>query len=602
MLHGVCFGVGDLAVARRKIAGVVAVGFTALAGSQQVLLVAGYGAWLPGWQPWPYLLVAAPAWLISRPLWGERISPPWRRIADVLRRVPSWAYLVGALAVAAGVWAVLQDFEPYLGHEEAVYANKARSWVSGTPDAGWGLYRPVGLPALGAVALWLGGGMAGDGFGVASDGSGMAGDGFGVGALRAVALVLTLGTLTVTYLVAAAWTSRRSAVVVVLVLLSGLGFLRRVPEHLNDIGATGLLLVVVFLLVRAQEKQGSRALWGVPVVVLAAFYLRYGVVGNLLAVGIAAVFAYGPRAWMAQGRRLAGAAVVLVIGLVPHLVHAVRETGSPLGMVLSATSQANRAYVGDGFVYYLAVFPYRLAGDLGAVVMAAGLWTAGAALRRVLGAARGRRAGASRAVRASLEVGAGASGAVRADDRRRVFLGTAAVLVFVILGVATDGEPRFVYFAVVLLTVLGVQAVAELAGAAWRAPVLAAVAALAGLTVLGTTQVVAHGAMPGPTRLAWSTVPVAREIGAAAQGRPCLVVTGYEPEFGWYSGCDAVTYAQYRKLRVPEGTLVSLVVFERGRLQPDAAGLERLTAGRESGVRTIGTDGPVGAATVVTLR
>lgn len=334
---------------------------------------------------------------------------------------------------------------------------------------------------------------------------------------------------------------------------------------------------------RAQEKEGSRALWAVPAVALAAFYLRYGVVGNLLAVGLAALFAYGPRAWAAQGRRLVGACAVLVMGLVPHVWHAVRETGSPLGMVLSATSQANREYVGDGLVYYLAVFPYRLARDLGAVVMVAGLWAAGAALRRV------RRARDGRSV-------------VRADDRRRVFLGTAAVLVFVILGMATDGEPRFVYLAIVLLTVLGVQAGAELVGSAWSAPVLAAVAALAGLTVLGTAQVVAHGAMPGPTRLAWSTVPVAREIGAAAHGRPCLVVTGYEPEFGWYSGCDAVTYAQYRRMRVPEGTLVSLVVFERGRLQPGAAGLERLAAGRETDVRRIGTDGPVGAATVVTLR
>ncbi len=258
-------------------------------------------------------------------------------------------------------------------------------------------------------------------------------------------------------------------------------------------------------------------------------------------------------------------------------------------MILSATSQANRAYVGDGLVYYLAVFPYRLAGDLGAVVMVAGLWASGAALRRVRGA-RGVRGGAAPQA--------------RPEDRRRVFLGAAAVLVFVVLGLATDGEPRFVCLAVVLLTVLGVQAVAELVGPVRSAPVLAGAAVLAGLTVLGTAQVVAHGAMPVPTRLSWSTVPVAREIGAAAQGRPCLVVTGYEPEFGWCSGCDAVTYAQYRerKERVPEGTRVSLVVFERGRLQPDAAGLERLVAGREADVRTIGTDGAVGAATVVTLR
>ncbi|MBT2506642.1 glycosyltransferase [Streptomyces sp. ISL-98] len=556
-----------------RTAGVVAVVLTVLACAQQVLLVAGFGGWLPGWQPWPYLLVAAPAWLLSRPLWGERVPPVWERAVGALRRVPSWAYVAGVLAMAAGAWAVLQDFEPYLGHEEAVYANKARSWVEGTPDAGWGVYRPVGLPALGALALWLYGDVGGVG---------------GVGALRAVALLLVLGMLTVTYFVAAAWTTRRRAVVVVLVLLSGLGFLRRVPEYLNDIGTTGLLLVVVFLLVRAQEKEGSRALWGVPAVALAAFYLRYGVVGNLLAIGLAAVFAYGPRAWLAQGRRLAGAGAVLALGLVPHFVHAVLETGRPLGMILSATSQANRAYVGDGLVYYLAVFPYRLAGDLGAVVMFAGLWAAGSAVRRVWGRSGGR------------------VGVVRGDDRRRVFLGTAALLVFVILGFATDGEPRFVYLAVVLLTVLGVQAVAELAGhwsgGAWRAPVLAAVAALAGLTVLGTAQVVAHGAMPGPKRLSWSTVPVALEIGAAAHGVPCLVVTGYEPEFGWYSRCDAVTYSQYRKMRVPKGTRVSLVVFERGRLQPDAAGLERLIGGRDTDVRKIGTDGSVGTATVVTLR
>lgn len=561
-------------VTRRKAAFVVAVVFTALAGVQQVLLVAGFGRWLPGWQPWPYLLVAAPAWLVSRPLWAERVSAGPRSAVGALRRVPSWAYVLGVLVLAAGVWAVLQDFEPYLGHEEAVYANKARSWADGTPDAGWGVYRPVGLPALGALALWLHGGAGGE------------------GALRAVALVLVLGTLTVTYLVAAVWTSRRRAVVVLLVLLSGLGFLRRVPEYLNDIGATGWLLIVVFLLVRAQEKEGSRALWGVPAAALAAFYLRYGVVGNLLAVGLAALFAYGPRAWAVQGRRLVGAAALLAIGLVPHFVHAVRETGSPLGMVLSATSQANRAYVGDGLVYYLAVFPYRLAGDLGAVVMVAGLWAAGAALRRVW------------RVRGARDVRGGVAPEVRPEDLRRVFLGTAAVLVFVILGLATDGEPRFVCLAVVLLTVLGVQAVAELVGSVGSAPVLAGAGVLAGLTVLGTTQVVAHGAMPAPTRLSWSTVPVAREIGAAAQGRPCLVVTGYEPEFGWYSGCDAVTYAQYRgrKGRVPEGTRVSLVVFERGRLQPDAAGLERLVAGRGTDVRTIGTDGAVGAATVVTLR
>ncbi|WP_409470696.1 glycosyltransferase family 39 protein [Streptomyces sp. HC307] len=527
---------------------------------QQVLLIAGFGDWLPGWQPWPYLLVATPAWLLARLWWSQAEVPSaWLHGVDRLRRVHVWVLVLGVLALTAAVWAVLQDYEPHLGHEEAVYANKARSWLDGTPDAGWGTYRPVGLPALGGLALAL------------HDDA---------GALRVVALILALFTLTTTYLVAAAWTTPRRAVVAMLLVLSGLGFLRRVPEFLNDIGTTGLLLLVVFLLVRAQEKPDSPALLALPFVVLAAFYLRYGVVGNLAAIGLAALLAYGPRAWTARGRHLGVAATVLLVGLSPHLVYATKVTGWPLGLIFSATKQANRLFVGDGLLYYLAIFPYRLAGDLGAVVMAAGVFATVTAVRRLL---RSRRPGGH---------------ALRMAERRHVFLGTTALLVFVILGIATDGEPRFVYLSVVLLTVLGVQTVADVAGR-WAAPTLAGFAALAAVTVLGTAQVVAHGAMPGPDRLSDSTVPVARQLSSSG---PCLLVTGYEPEVGWYSGCDAVTFAQYRRMHVPGGTEVSLLLFERGRLQPSAAGLKQLIGDRETLVRRIPTQGSLGAATVVTLR
>ncbi|WP_232839318.1 glycosyltransferase family 39 protein [Streptomyces triticisoli] len=544
-------------VARRAF--VVAVALTAVAAVQQLLIAAGMGGRLPGWQPWPYLLGAAPAWLLARPYWQRADSSVWLKWIGRLRRIPVWAYVLGVLSLATGVWAALQDHEPYIGHEEAVYANKARSWLDGSPDAGWGIYRPFGLPALGRIALAL-----------HED----------VGSLRVVALLLGLFTLIVTYVIAARWTTPRRAVVVLLLVLSGLGFLRRFPEFLNDIGSTGLLLIVVFLLVHAQEKENSRALLGVPFVVLAAFYLRYGVVANLVAITLAAVLAYGPRAWLARWRHLSFAAVVLFAGLIPHLLHAVQSTGQPLGVMLSATGQANRAYMGDGLVYYLLIFPYRLAGDLGAVIMAVGLFSAWAAFR---GACRNRRAGGNR---------------TRVEDRRRMFLGSAAVLIFCVLGLTSHGEPRFVYLPVVLLTILGVQAVAEATGR-WSSRVLAAVAALATVTVAGTAQVVAHGAMSGPTDLSRSTVPVAQQLSADG---PCLLVTGYEPEMGWYSGCDAVTYAQYREMKRPPEVRTSFVLFERGRLQPGPVELKRLIAGRDTDVRRIPTEGSIGAATVVTVR
>ncbi|MDW6058978.1 glycosyltransferase family 39 protein [Streptomyces sp. FXJ1.4098] len=255
----------------RRVALVVAVATTLAAVVQQVLHAVG----VAGGQPWPWLLVAAPAWLLA--LRGPRAVPAPPpvvvRATGRLRRIPAWAGAAAVLAMATAVWAALQDHEPLIGHEEAVYGNKARSWLDGTPDAGWGTYRPVGLPALGRIAL-----------AVHDD----------VGALRVVALLLTLFTLATTYLVAARLTTPRRAVVATLLVLSGLGFLRRLPLFLNDIGATGLLLTVVYLLVRAQEKPGSRALMLLPFPALAAFYLRYGVVGTLAAIAVAAVLAYGP--------------------------------------------------------------------------------------------------------------------------------------------------------------------------------------------------------------------------------------------------------------------------------------------------------------------
>ena len=528
----------------------MAVALTLAAVAQQLLLVAGLGALLPGWQPWPFLLAAAPAWWLARPLWAHTDLPhPTARAIRALHRIPPPVYLATVLALATAAWAVLQQHEPYLGHEEAVYANKARAWADGTPDAGWGEYRPPGLPALGRLALAL-----------HND----------VGSLRTTALLLTLFTLTATYLTAARWTTPRRAVVVTLLLLSGLGFLRRVPQFLNDIGATGLLLIVVFLLTRAQEVRHSRALPLAAAVAVAAFYLRYGSTGNLLAIAPAALFAYGPRAWLAQGRRLAAALAVLTLGLLPHFVHAAQVTGSPFGLILWAGAQANRVYVGDGLVYYLAIFPYRLAGDLGAVVMTAGLLLATSALRTRETTAR---------------------------SARRVFLASTAVLILVVLGLATDGEPRFVYLSVILLTILGVEAVAERTGP-WRKGALTAVAALAALTTAGTTQVVAHGAMPAPTHLARSTVPVAERL---TSDTPCLLVTGYEPEAGWYSGCDAVTYAQYARTPPPPKTRVTLLLFDHGRLQPNPAALSRLIGDRATRVRTIPTEGELGRARAITL-
>ncbi|MEU2286629.1 hypothetical protein ABZ614_32670 [Streptomyces sp. NPDC013178] len=53
---------------------VVAIALTLAAVGQQLLLIAGLGGTLPGWQPWSFLLGAAPAWTAP---WGRRQRSPW---------------------------------------------------------------------------------------------------------------------------------------------------------------------------------------------------------------------------------------------------------------------------------------------------------------------------------------------------------------------------------------------------------------------------------------------------------------------------------------------------------------------------------------------
>jgi hypothetical protein len=111
---------------------VIAVVLTVLAVVVQAAFVIGLGRFFPGWQPWPFLLLAAPAWIAARPAWSRASSPTWlERGVEYARRVPPWAALSGVLVIAMAIWAGLQRAEPNLGHEEAVYANKARrGWTA----------------------------------------------------------------------------------------------------------------------------------------------------------------------------------------------------------------------------------------------------------------------------------------------------------------------------------------------------------------------------------------------------------------------------------------------------------------------------------------
>jgi hypothetical protein len=262
-------------------------------------------------------------------------------------------------------------------------------------------------------------------------------------------------------------------------------------------------------------------------------------------------------------------------GLVPHLVYSDREAGSPLSILLSARRVARQDYIGDGLVYYALVFPFRLAGDLGGVIMAAGLVAAAYAALRLL--------------RGDSE---------RSSDRVQVFLGLTAVLHLVVLGLSAHGEERFVLFSVLLLTILGVDAVAKLAGR-WSAVLLATVASLAVLAAVANYRVVTDGYLATVTAERASLVSAAHEV--SSQAGPCLVVTTYQPELGWYSGCATTGFAPRDWLEVSADQRVHLVLFEHGRRQLSVTELRGLLRGRRVEIRELPAEGSLGTVLIVSL-
>ncbi|MGW0229989.1 hypothetical protein ACWDWO_16870 [Actinopolymorpha singaporensis] len=492
--------------------------------------------------------------------------------------LPTWAFVVGVLVLTAAVWAALQPSVPYLGHDEAVYAAKARSWLTGAPSAQWGPHRAPGLPALGFVALAVHESVA---------------------SVRVVGLLLALLAFALFCWAATGLLGPARGIVAALLVLSGPGFLRRIPEFLTDIGTAGLLAGAAYCLVRAQEggavparragphRAGGRDRW-VPAAAgfaLGAFYLRYGALAGILALALAAVVAWGPRAWLARWRGLLGAAALLAVGLAPHLVAAERVTGSPVGMVRASVGAGHPEGLG-GLLTYVRMFPVKLAGPWGGVVMAAGLVAGVLAAWRL---ARRRP---------------------RPDDTRTVFVVLAAVALVVSLGLAAHGEPRFVFLSVFLLTLAGVAVLAEWAGARARL-LLGALAAGAVATMPVTGLLVARG-LHDVTSQRKSLVAAAAELavqsggvvghstGFAVPTRRCVVVTGYQPEVGWYSGCATASLEQVRSRELPNAQ-VSYLVFARGRDQLPPARVRRLAADRSVRVVELPAVGSLGAGRLLTV-
>ncbi len=444
-------------------------------------------------------------------------------------RSPSWWELAllgaGIAALIVGLAYVLASGP--LGHDESVYAVKARSWYEGTPSTGFDIYRPLGLPVIGWVVLHF------------SDSE---------VAFRTAGIALAVGTVTVMWFAGRTMLSSGAAWIGAGLFVASESYLRRATEFLNDLASAGLLLATMLVIWYHFERRPD-SWWLVLAAPLAAgaYYVRYGSV-----LGLAVIALVAGAVWVQDLRRswrqIAATGAASLLLLVPHFVYATDRTGSPLGIFQSARTSVDGG--GGGLGEYADFFSELLAGTLGAVVMVAGaVYT----LVLVVIAIRKRR--------------------WPTMTRTAVFLTASALLFTVALGAFTHAEPRFIFMPLMAVLLVGGQAVAAILSHL-RVSVRWVIAVPLAVTI-------AYAAVTGATQMqdAMDTITSRREVivGAAEVARSdagdaaCSIRSSYVPQLTWYSACSTYTFID-KFLTVDDTSY--LVLFEHGKRQPQGAALD----------------------------
>ena len=440
------------------------------------------------------------------------------------------AILIGVVVVFAIGVVMAVAVNTAFGYDESVYAVAARYWVAGTPASGWDIHRPPFLSVIGVLPTLLGGQewqfrLVGAAFGtatvVATWWLGRMVAGPAVGLIAAVAVA------------AAASFQRESGV-----------FLTDVPSTLVLLITTGWL----FRHLNGPRPIGRSFLWLAPLAAT-AFYLRYGAVIALVALGIAAIGVSGRR--VRDGWRWVGLTLLLLAVLaIPHMIFATAVRGEPWGIVLQAGNVVDDARQLP-LLDYLGWLPSTLFGPLGGLLAVLAVVVV---IARIVRLARRTPA--------------------QLDPRGRFvgFVAIAAGSQLLVYGTVVHAEPRYLIFPMILLVMIGAFGVVALAQRfRLKAAVPLALAGSAVLLVLGVIQSVGELQQRGASH-DW-TREVGTTIGAQSAG-DCSILTSDAPIMSWYSSCEAYAYAATAgesRLPVLHGEDRFMVVREDGLFQPDEA-------------------------------
>jgi 4-amino-4-deoxy-L-arabinose transferase-like glycosyltransferase len=432
---------------------------------------------------------------------------------------------------------VAVGFNIALGYDEAVYAGFARQLVTGDPADGWGIHRPPGLSIIGTVPML---------FGLSMEWS-----------LRLIGVVAGVGLI-----LACWWAARRlggpaAGIVAAVAIAAASPVQVESSSFLTDVPATALLVIIATLMWRSVTIGPAWAsVASIGILAAAAFYMRYG---SLIAIAAlaAAVLVAAPRQVAQRAGAIGLAIVVFALLLVPHLVIATAEAGSPLGIIGSAERAASGTPPSIGS--YLAWYPWQLMGPLAAIV---GLFGVVRVAKSII--PRNRRAG---------------------EPDLGQFVGIAVVLQVVFVGGLIHAEPRYLLFPMAQLVILGAIHAGRVMQpySRFRSFRRASVAVGAAALMLGGVLTVSE--ISGRAE-AWNwTRAIGRDIGSAAHAGTdgqCSVLTADVPIIAWYSGCSALNLALPldEQLASLTGSRQFIVVRDDQHLQRSEPAIARLIASR----------------------
>jgi 4-amino-4-deoxy-L-arabinose transferase-like glycosyltransferase len=390
----------------------------------------------------------------------------------------TWTFERRLLGAAVLAWAIVATMNllagPALGHDEAAFAIIARG------DGQDWLYRSRGVVALARFGLALGG----------ADWQ-----------LRIANALLGLGVVLGVYAVGRAAFGARTGAWAAAVIAGAHPMTARSAELLGDLPATAGILAGLAMIIGELGRPGGPR-WRIVLVApafAAAFYLRYGSAPVIAIAALAALVLWW-RAIVARPLPILAAAALFAGLLVPHVRHSLDETGDVLGVLHWAAGTPRLAYPGEGLVTYLTSNPFSYYGALVAPLMLAAL----------VGLARSFR------------------------RRPPWLLAGVAIGQLLAIGIKSHAQPRYVFIAVALLVVLGVETVRALA----RPRLALALVAAAWLGI-------AIGTIPYDRAIARSRGTITAAASAIRADHqdghrpgPCVVIAGLVTQLMWYSRCQ----------------------------------------------------------------